>query len=107
MTTTTLSILDNSTKWYDLTMQAISVSEAKQQLGQIVDRAHLAKEAVVLTKHGREVVVVIDAQTFFNLVEQLEDLEDARDAQLALEELEQDGGKTIPWEQVKAELGLT
>lgn len=84
----------------------LPLSEAKQHLGALVDRAHLQHEIVSLTKRGRRVAVIVDADDFDRMVERLEELDDAQAAIAARRELEETAAEPIPWEDVKAELGL-
>lgn len=84
----------------------LSVSEAKQQLGALVDRAHFQHEAVSLTRRGRRVAVLVDADDFDRLLERLEDLDDAEAAEAARREMAETGTLPVPWDEVKAELGL-
>jgi len=85
----------------------LSVSEAKQHLGALVDRAHFHHETVSLTRRGRRVAVLVDADDFDRLLERLEDLEDAEAAEAARREMAETGAQPVPWDEVKAELGLT
>jgi prevent-host-death family protein len=86
---------------------AIAVSEAKRQLGAIVDRAHVGHETVYLSRRGKRVVAVVDADEFDRLRGVAEDVEDAAAAMTARAELAETGATPIPWDDVKAELGLT
>jgi len=56
---------------------------------------------VVLTRHGRPVAVVLDHRVFERLLEASEEASDRAALALAREE-----NDSIPWEAVKAELGL-
>jgi prevent-host-death family protein len=85
----------------------LSVSDAKRQLGAIVDRAHLSHETVFLTRRGRRVVAIIDAAEFDRLREIAEDAEDATAAVTARREMQETGELPVPWEEVKRELGLS
>lgn len=84
----------------------VTVSDAKQQLGALIDRAHLAHEPVFLSKRGRRVAALVDADEFDRMRERLEDLEDAEAAEAARREFVETAGLPVPWEEVKAELGL-
>ncbi|HEY4005597.1 MAG TPA: type II toxin-antitoxin system Phd/YefM family antitoxin [Pseudonocardia sp.] len=81
-------------------MSEISVSDARGQLPEVIDTAQ--NEAVVLQRHGRPVAVVISPGRYEELMDALEAAEDiaAFDAAMAEED------PSIPWEQVKADLGL-
>lgn len=83
-------------------MKGIPVSEAREHLAEVIDRAQRTGEPVYLTRRGRAVAVVVDPVVFEKL---LDDAEDALDrAELALARLEDDD---IPWEEIKADLGLS
>jgi prevent-host-death family protein len=87
---------------YDSYMTEMAVSEAREHLAELIDSAQRTGEPVYLTRRGRAVAVVVDPVVFEKL---LEDAEDALDrAELAIARDEDD---YVPWEQVKADLGLT
>jgi len=81
-------------------MGKVSTVEARDQLSTIINRAAFGKERVVLTRRGKELAAVVPIED----VKLLEDLEDRLDLEAAREALKEEG--TIPWEKVKAELGL-
>ena len=89
------------------TTEPLSVSDARDQLASIINRAHSDHEPVFLSRRGRRVVAVIDADDLERLMELAEDMADIRAAAQAREEIRQTGAAPIPWEQVKADLGLT
>ena len=49
---------------------------------------------------------LIDAEDLATLIEAAEDLEDLREANAARTEMDETGDGPVPWEEVKAELGL-
>ena len=81
-------------------MSKVSTVEARDQLSTIINRAAFGKERVVLTRRGKELAAVVPIED----VKLLEELEDRLDFEAAREALNEEG--TIPWEKVKAELGL-
>lgn len=82
-------------------MTEMAVSEAREHLAEVIESAQRSGEPVYLTRRGKPVAVVIDPEVFERL---LDDAEDAIDrAELALAREEND---FVPWEQVKADLGL-
>lgn len=86
---------------YDSYMTEMGVSEAREQLANVIDSASRTGKPVYLTRRGKAVAVVVDPGVFERL---LQDAEDALDrAELAIAREEDD---YVPWEQVKAELGL-
>ena len=75
--------------------------QAREHLIEVIDSTQRTGEPVYLTRRGRPVAVVIDPIVFEKL---LNDAEDALDrVELAMARDEDDD---IPWEQVKADLGL-
>jgi prevent-host-death family protein len=72
----------------------VSVSELKNALSEILNRAAFGRERIVVASRGRPKAAVIS----------IEDLEDALAAHEALEAYQ--AGETGPWEQVKAELAV-
>ncbi len=85
---------------------SIAVSEARQQLAAIIDRARAEHAPVYLARRGRRVVAVIDADDLDELLQLAEDMSDIRAAEAARDEMRTTGATPIPWEQVKADLGL-
>jgi prevent-host-death family protein len=87
-------------------MSERTVSEARARLADVVDEARVAHDPVYLTRRGRRVAAVIDADQLDDLLEAAEDLEDMRLAAAARAEMAESGESPIPWEEVKADLGL-
>ncbi len=84
-------------------MNTLSTAEARDQFSDIINRAAYGKERVVLTRRGKALVAVVPIEDV-ELLRELEDRRDAKEADEALEDVRIHG--TIPWEQVKSELGL-
>jgi len=85
-------------------MTSVTVSEARGRLGLVIDEARDAP--VYLTRHNRPVAVLVDAAEFERLRELAEDAEDAAAAAAARREMQEAGEVAVPWDEVKAELGL-
>lgn len=85
----------------------LTVSEARRQLASIIDRARAEHAPIYLARHGRRVAAVIDADDLDKVLELAEDMADIRAAAAAREEMVATGETPVPWEQVKADLGLT
>jgi prevent-host-death family protein len=71
----------------------ISVTDARRDLANVIDRARLEHEPVYLVRHGQRVAAVVDAGDYDRLLELAEDMSET-------------GEQPIPWESVKADLGL-
>lgn len=87
-------------------MTEMTVTEARSRLADVVDKSRIEREPVFLTRRGRRVAAVIDAEQLEHLIEAAEDLADLRAAAEARAEIEA-GEAPIPWDEVKADLGLT
>lgn len=87
-------------------MTELPVTDARARLAQVVDEARVAHEPVYLTRRGLRVAAVIGAEELEQLIEAAEDLEDIRAAAAARAEMDETGTHPIPWEDVKANLGL-
>jgi prevent-host-death family protein len=83
-------------------MREVSVSEARERLADVIDEARRQHEPVYLHRRGKRLAAVIDAEDLDRLIELAEDAVDISEARAALEE----EGESIPWEEVKADLGL-
>lgn len=88
--------------WYDSYMNEVSVSEARDHLADVIDEARRLHEPVYLNRRGKRLAAVIDAEDLDRLIELAEDAIDIAEARAALEE----EGESIPWDEVKADLGL-
>jgi len=84
----------------------MTVTEARARLADVVDQARVEHDPVFLTRRGRRVAAVIDADHLEQLIEAAEDLADLQAAAAARAEMAETGQGAIPWEQVKADLGL-
>ncbi|MGH9303842.1 MAG: type II toxin-antitoxin system Phd/YefM family antitoxin [Acidimicrobiales bacterium] len=86
---------------------ALTVTEARQQLAAVIDRARDEHTPIYLARRGRRVAAVIDADDLDGILAMAEDMADIRAAAAARAEMEATGEAPIPWEEVKADLGLT
>ncbi len=86
-------------------MVKFSTAEAREKLGQIIQKAAVDKERIVLTRRGKELAALVPMEDM-KFLEELEDRLDLEEARAALAEAEADPERSIPWERLKAELGL-
>lgn len=84
----------------------VSISEAREHLADVVDRARSHHRPVFLSRRGRRVAAVIDADDLERLLDLAEDMADIRAAEAARTEMQETGEQPVPWDEVKAELGL-
>jgi prevent-host-death family protein len=83
-------------------MTNLTTSEARQDFSQVIRRARRG-ERIALTRHGRVVAAVVSPEDL-EFLKMVEDRFDARAADEAMRDVEING--TIPWEDIKTELGL-
>jgi prevent-host-death family protein len=88
------------------TSAALNVSEARSQFASIIERAHHDHEPVYLSRRGRRVAAIIDADDLDRILELAEDMADIQAAEQARAEMKATGEAPIPWDEVKADLGL-
>jgi len=82
-------------------MTELAVSEARDHLAEVIDQARRSGEPVYVTRRGRRVAVIVDADAYERVVDAAEDATDRRELAAAREE-----DDYVPWEEVKADLGL-
>jgi PHD/YefM family antitoxin component YafN of YafNO toxin-antitoxin module len=80
-------------------MSVLSVSAARERLPEAVEAART--EAVFLQRYGRTVAVLVSPERYEQLLDALDDADDVA----LFDEAIAEGGPTIPWDQVKADLG--
>ena len=80
-------------------MATMNMSAARDNLPDAVELART--EAVFLERYGRPAAVLVSPEHYETLSAALEQAEDAAAFDAAMEE----EGASIPWEQVKADLG--
>jgi prevent-host-death family protein len=81
-------------------LSALSVTEARDQFPSVVDA--VKKKPVRITRHGKDVAVVIDPSLYESLIQAQEELEDIAAFDATMEEM----SPNIPWAQVQQDLNL-
>jgi prevent-host-death family protein len=89
-----------------MTDETVSISEAREELASVIERARTEHRPVFLSRRGRRVAAIIDADDLERLLDLAEDMADIRAAEAARAEMRETGATPIPWEEVKADLGL-
>ena len=84
-------------------MDRVTTDDARGCLDDLVDRVASGEERIILTRDGQEVAALVHVEDARWLQER-EDQYDREAIAAAMAEVEEKG--TIPWEQVKSELGL-
>lgn len=83
-------------------MTKIGVSDARDHLSEVVDRARYTHERVVLTKRGKDVGAIVSIED----LKLLEMLEDQLDIDMARKALAEAGDERIPYQGLREKLGL-
>jgi prevent-host-death family protein len=86
---------------YDSYMNEVAVSEARNRLADVIEETRRSGEPISVTRRGRRVAVILEAEAFDRLVDTADDVEDRRD--LAAARADDD---YVPWDEVKSALGL-
>lgn len=68
-------------------MHRLSTSEAREQLADLVNRVAFAKEAIILTRHGKDLAVLLPVEA----------LEKLRDVELGHRPAERTSGRRRPY----------
>jgi len=79
---------------------SLPVSKARQELAELINRVAYKGERIVIERRGKNVAALVPTEDL-EILESLEDRIDLEDARQALKEK-----GAIPWEKVKADLGL-
>jgi len=82
-------------------MKEVAVSEARENLAEIIEEAQRSGAAVAVTRRGKRVAVLVDPHEYERLTSALEDALDR-----ALLQMARDEDDFIPWEEAKRDLGL-
>lgn len=82
-------------------MTSLSISEARDNLGDLVNRALYTGERFIINRQGKPAAVLVPIEDAA-LLAQLEDRIDLAASRRAMKE----GGPNIPWEEAKKDFGL-
>lgn len=81
---------------------SVSVSQARDNFAELVNRAAYKEQRVIVTRRGRAIAAIVPIED----VAYLERLEDEYDVKMA-HEARAEGDELIPWESIKKEFGLS
>ena len=84
-------------------MEQVAITDAREDLAEVVNRVSYRDERIVLTRRGKRLVAVVPIADL-ELLERLENAADVEEIRTALSD--PDNAEPIPWERLKAELGL-
>jgi prevent-host-death family protein len=85
----------------------LSFTDARRHLSEAIDTACSTHEPIYVTRHGQPVAAIIGASDLAHLMELAEEMADIRAAKDARDEMVATGQAPIPWDEVKADLGLS
>lgn len=83
-------------------MEKIQASEARKNFSETINRVAYLNERIILNKNGKDVVAIISLDDL-KLLERLEDELDNKACDEALKE----SSESIPYDEVRKELGLS
>ncbi len=86
---------------YDSYMSEVAVSEARNRLAEVIEECRRSGEPISVTRRGQRVAVIIDSAAFDRLVDAADEVDDRRELEASREE-----DDYVPWDEVKAMLGL-
>ena len=86
-----------------MTILTVSTREMRARLRDILDQV-LKGEDVRVVRNGKPVAVLIPAEDYEQIIEELDDLRVARQATAIYEEWKRDPSTGIPYDEVRAEL---
>jgi prevent-host-death family protein len=86
-------------RMYTKFMSIVSVADARNHLSDVIARSKT--EAVFIERRGQRAAVVVSPEYYERMLEALEDSEDVA----AFDEAMAEEGPSVPWAQVKADLG--
>ena len=84
-------------------MPKMGTSEARDQFTELINRAAYKGERTVIRRRGKDLAAIVPVEDL-RILEELEDATDRVAARKALADVKKRG--TIPWDTVKARLGL-
>jgi prevent-host-death family protein len=88
----------NNNFLYTNPMAQKTVSEARESFAEVL--AHVDSEPVEIFRHGERVAVIVSPTMYDRSLEALEDIADEQ----AFDDVQRD--ESVPWEDIKKELGL-
>ncbi len=84
-------------------MTKLAAADVRNNFADVLNRAHYAKERVVITRNGKPLAALISAEDL-ELLQALEDAADLREVRKARAEVKIKG--TVPLGEIKKQLGL-
>ena len=88
-------------------MTTITVTQAREHLADLLNKAHYTGEWIIVEKHGKKLAAIIsihDLELLDSLIEQKEDEIDRAAVEKELSKKRK--SKTVPWDTLKKELDL-
>jgi prevent-host-death family protein len=82
-------------------MTDVGVSAARNHLAELIDATRHTGEPIYVTRRGRPVAIILDPEIYQRLLDDAEDALDRAELHAARED-----DDYVPWDEVKADLGL-
>ena len=96
-----LDMYDSRVELYAEIMSTVSAADARSNFSDVIARSQT--EAVFIERRGQRAAVVVSPEQYERMLEALEDAEDVA----AFDDAMAEEGPSIPWAQVKLDLGWT
>lgn len=86
-------------------MDRLPASKVREGFPDALDQVLHRGARIIVHHRGKDVAALVPMEDL-KLLEQIEDRLDLEEARAILKEMRETGEKSVPWEQVKKELGL-
>ncbi len=86
------------------TIREIGSREARKEWRELLDAVMAGDSDVLISRHGREIAVLIPARDYYAILEELEEIRLARHAENLYESFLEGKTAATPYEEVRAEV---
>lgn len=85
-------------------LREVSSRDARQQWREVLDTVHTGSGDVLISRHGQDVAVIIPAQDYYALADELEELRLSRIADSIYEDYLAGKESARPYEEARSEI---
>jgi prevent-host-death family protein len=87
-----------------MTIETVNSRDARSRWRDLLDKVLTRSADIIIERHGKPVAVLIPAEDYEALLDELDDLRAGRRAMEAYEEWKRDPSTARPYEDIRAEL---